>query len=232
MKLFDKYRKGDTNEEELYAMTESLIKQKFDQELREKMSRRLAEEYGISRTTAAVRTLRLNWVRWSAGVAAALLIGIVAWQVVGDSSPSYQALTNEYLAMHYPNNETRKGASDISEQRGQAIAAYNRKDFATSARLRALVTTSEEATTDDFFFLGLSYLYQETPQGAEAIEPLLQATKDPTEELQDEAKWYLALAYVAAGQFTEARALLEERIRAGVWKVAEAKALLDSLPKK
>lgn len=230
MKLFDKYRKGDTNEEELNTMTESLIKQKFDQELRQRMSHRLEEEYGIRRT-AATRTIQLNWRRWSMGVAAALLIGIVAWQAVGDRSSSYQSLTEEYLALHYANNETRKGASDISEQRGAAIDAYNREDFATSARLRTVVTASEEATTKDFFFLGLSYLYQNPPDGALAIEPLRLAMADPSGELQDEAKWYLTLAYVSAGQFANARELLDERISAGVWKVAEAKALLHSLPK-
>ena len=44
MNLFDKYRANNINEDELSTMTQQLIKQKFDLELRQKMARRLEEE--------------------------------------------------------------------------------------------------------------------------------------------------------------------------------------------
>ncbi len=233
MNLFDKYRTNTTNEDELGTMTQKLVKQKFDHELRQKMGNRLQEEYGITRDGAPGGLIvRMKVLRWSLSVAAALLIGIVAWQVVGDHSPTHQSLTKEYLAAHYPNNELRKGATDISEKRGAAIAAYNKGDFETSARLREEIATLPEANTEDFFFLGISYLYQNPPKGEQAIEPLQKAVADPTGKglIQEEAEWYLTLAYVEAGRFAAAREMLNEKIRNGGWNASKARDLLNSLP--
>jgi tetratricopeptide (TPR) repeat protein len=233
MSLFDKYRTNSTNEDELGAMTQQLVKQKFDHELRQKMTHRLREEYGITRDgESGVRIVRMKVLRWSLSVAAALLIGIVAWQVVGDRSPSYQSLTKEYLAAHYPNNELRKGATEISEKRGAAIAAYNKGDFETSARLREEIARMPEANTEDFFFLGISYLYQDPPKGEQAIGPLEKAVSDPTGTglIQEETEWYLTLAYVEAGRFAAAREMLNKKIRNGGWNASKVRDLLHSLP--
>ena len=233
MKLFDKYRANNINEDELSTMTKQLIKQKFDRELRQKMGHRLQEEYGITRDGAASgRIVRRKIFRWSLSVAAALLIGVVAWQVVGDVTPTYQSLTKEYLANHYPNNELRKGASEISEKRAEAILAYNKGDFETSARIREEIATMPQANTEDFFFLGISYLYQDPPKGEQAIGPLQTAVADPTGKglIQEETEWYLTLAYVAAGRFDAAREMLEKKIRNGGWNATKASDLLHSLP--
>ncbi|WP_367391307.1 tetratricopeptide repeat protein [Lewinella sp. LCG006] len=233
MNLFDKYRTNNINEDELGEITQQLVKQKFDLELRQKMTHRLREEYGITRDGASGgRVVPMKIMRWSLSVAAALLIGVVAWQVVGDQSPTYQSLTKEYLAAHYPNNELRKGATDISELRGAAIAAYNEEDFETSARLREEIVKLPEANTEDYFFLGISYLYQDPPQGELAIEPLQKAVADPTGTglIREETEWYLTLAYVEAGRFTAARKLLHKRIRSGGWNASKASDLLQSLP--
>lgn len=233
MKLFEKYRVNNINEDELNTMTQQLIKQKFDGELRGKMAYRLKEEYGITRgETASGQISGRMILRWSLSVAAALLIGIVAWQVIGDHSPTYQSLTKEYLATYYPNNELRKGATEISKKRSEAIAAYNKEDFETSARLREEVVVLPGANSEDYFFLGVSYLYQNPPKGELAIEPLLKGLEDParTSLLEEETKWYLTLAYVQAGQFAPARELLEERIQKGGWNASKASDLLHSLP--
>lgn len=233
MNLFDKYRANNINEDELSTMTQQLIKQKFDLELRQKMARRLEEEYGITRDGAANRRIaRMKILRWSLSVAAALLIGVVAWQVFDNTKPTYQSLTREYLAAHYPNNELRKGATEISELRGAAVAAYNQGDFEASARIREEIAMMPQANTEDFFFLGISYLYQDPPKGEQAIEPLQKAVADPTGTglIQEEAEWYLTLAYVEAGRFAAAREMLEKKIRNGGWNASKARDLLNSLP--
>ena len=115
-------------------------------------------------------------------------------------------------------------------QRLRSVDAYNAGDFVTSARIREIVTASPEATTEDFFFQGAAYLYQVPPQGENAIEPLLRAGVDPTGELYYESRWHLALAYVAAKRYDEARPLLQERIDANSWNAEKAAALLEALP--
>lgn len=233
MKLFEKYRANNINEDDLSTMTQQFVKQKFDGELRQKMSSRLREEYGITRDgTPSGRIVKMKIFRWSLSVAAALLIGVVAWQVVGDHTPTYQSLTREYLAIHYPNNELRKGASEISEKRAEAIFAYNKGDFETSARIREEIALMPEANTEDFFFLGISYLYQDPPKGEQAIEPLQKAVADPTGKglIQEETEWYLTLAYVEAGRFAAAREMLAKKISNGGWNASKASDLLHSLP--
>jgi hypothetical protein len=233
MNLFEKYRTNNIKEDELGTMTQQFLKQKFDHELRQKMTHRLQEEYGITREgTPGARIASRKMLRWSLRVAAVLLIGMVAWQVVGDRTPTYQSLTQEYLAAHYPNNELRKGATKISEKRSEAVFAYNRGDFEKSARLREEIVLMPEANTEDLFFLGISYLYQDPPKGEQAIEPLEKAVADPTGTslIQEESEWYLTLAYVEAGRFAAARKMLNEKIRNGGWNASKATDLLNSLP--
>mgnify|MGYP001796381696 CR=1 FL=1 len=144
MKLFDKYYHNETNEEEQSAMTELLIQRKYDQELRQKMAQRLAQQYGIKRTpqVRATKVRRLQVIRWGASIAAAVLIGFAIWQF-GSPQLGYQALTAEYLSEHMPETVRGKGWAEVLEQRDAAIQAYVTKDFASSAEHWELVSQSE-----------------------------------------------------------------------------------------
>jgi hypothetical protein len=227
MKLFDKYRLNQANEEEVSAMTEKLINNKFDQERRKAYADKLTKEYGISRSSSA-NTFRMTTTRWIIGVAAVLLVGVVSWQLL-ISTGSYTTLTNEYLAIHYPNNETRKGATNLSELRAAAITAYNNKDYQQAAELRSQVVEQAEANEYDFFFLGLSYLYQQPAQTELAIRAFQQAINYPAKELLQESEWYLSLAYLKANQLDQARTLLQKRVKDNRWNAEKAARLLKAL---
>jgi thioredoxin-like negative regulator of GroEL len=94
-----------------------------------------------------------------------------------------------------------------------------------------MVTASPEATTEDFFFLGVAYLYLIPPEAVKAIAPLIRAGADPSGELYDEARWHLALAYVETKQFAQAREILTERHQASTWNAERAAELLQKIPK-
>lgn len=231
MKLFEKYRQNQADDQEQAAMTELFIKQKFDQDLRHKMTQRLAKDYGIKRetTTTSTKTRRLQLIRWGGSIAAAVLVGLAIWQVA-QPQLSYQELTNNYLSVYTSSNERRKGAEDISEQRTLAIDAYSDRDFVRAAELRQIVVQSPEATEDDYFYLGLSYLYQEPPQVAAAINALQTGLALPARELTEEMQWYLSLAYLKAERISEARLLLNQIVENQQWNAKKAGRLLKVLP--
>lgn len=231
MKLFDKYRQDRTSEEEQAEMTELFIQKKFDQQLRSKMSARLEQDYGITRTaagrTSAVR--RQMIIRWASSIAAAILVGFAIWQIASPQA-NYQQLTDELLTAYVPSDEVRKGAGDFSEQRVQAINAYGRKEFAQSAQLRQVIVQAGAAVEEDFFYLGVSLLSQESPQPAAAVEALQQALAIPQGQLREEAEWYLSLAYLKSDRLSEARSLLTQIVNGNQWKAEPAARLLKTLP--
>ncbi len=231
MKLFDKYRQNSANEEEKAAMTELFIQQKYDKELKDKMKKRLERDHGITRNRSQQGTAlrRKMVVRWVSSIAAAVLIGLAIWQV---ASPrlNYQNMADEMLTAYIPSNEMRKGAGDFSEERGEAIIAYNRQDFERSAQLRELIAKGGAATEEDFFYLGVSFLSQEQVQVAPAIEALQNALNIPQGQLRQEAQWYLSLAYLKADRIADARSLLERIVNENEWKASSAARLLEVLP--
>lgn len=231
MKLFEKYRHNQADDKEQAAMTELFIKHKYDQELRQKMTQRLAQQYGIKRddnaTTGRIRLLQ--FIRWGTSIAAAVLVGLAIWQVA-QPQLSYQELTTEYLSVYTASNERRKGAEDISEQRTAAIDAYSARDFVRSAQLRQVVVDSEEAIEDDYFYLGLSYLYQTPPQAEAAITALQDGLALPASELAEEIRWYLSLAYLKADRLQEAQQQLQQIVDQKWWNAKKAKKLLKALP--
>lgn len=230
MKLFDKYQHSEANEEEQSIVTERLIQNKFNQELRQKMAQRLDQEYGIKRETGSARMRRLQLIRWGSGIAAAILVGLAIWQL---STPEldYQALTAEYLTEYVPTNERGKGLEDAFEQRAAAIDAYLVKDFERAAELRKLVTDSEYAEAEDFFYLGLSYLYQNPPQINAAVAALQEANRYTDSLVEEETQWFLSLAYLQAEQLHNARPLLQAIVTNRQWNAAKARKLLKRLPR-
>lgn len=233
MKIFNKYLNNTTSDQEQEAITELFIREKFNNELRQKMTQRLQANYGIARDQPGGKSTRLNRlqiIRWGSSIAAAILIGFAVWYVTAPT-PSYQQLTNEYLAEHIPSNERRKGAAEISQLRAAAIDAYSKQDYVKSAELRKQVTEYPEARGEDFFYLGLSYLFQEKAQLAPAIEALRSAVEFPTGHYyQEESQWFLSLAYIKAERIEEARALLQSTVDQQLWNANKAQQLLEALP--
>ena len=169
-------------------------------------------------------------IRWSIGIAATLLLALVAWQLVSTPALGKQELLALYLQDHFTNAETRKSDTPTDQLRQESISAYNGKDFAQAARLRQQVVDRDSAVTkDDFFYLGLSYLYQQPPNTEQAIQWLRRAQTLPGRKYALEGQWHLALAYLAQGQDEQARPLLENLIGGQQWKAREASALLPLL---
>ena len=230
MNLLKKYTSDQLAPEELEQTSDRLLNKLFDRELKSTWSDRLAREQGIQREVVHMPTRRRSY-RWLAAAAAAVLLGLVGWLwlPVGEDDP--RQLADGFLVTPFPNSEVRKDASEVDAQRMLAIQAYNEGDFKTAAQQReAIIEAGEQVEKEDLFYLGLSYLYQAPAQPGLAATYLQAALQHPAPRLQAEARWFLALAYVKAAKYEQARPLLEAIAAEGGWQAREAAALLQAVP--
>jgi len=114
------------------------------------------------------------------------------------NQPPYEQLVIASLDKPYEHTNNRKGVI-MEDSRTQAIDAYVAKDYKKAIDSYQLITSSENATIEDHFFLGLSYLYVD--QTSNAIPKLKKALAIPTTAKSDFRSkeiihWYLALAYL------------------------------------
>ncbi len=224
MKILPTYTKKEISPEELERTSERFLQEMFQDELRRKWGKRLRDEHQLDRVQTGKRRVILRWV---AGIAATLLLAVAAWQWLSPQTPNKQELLALYLQDHFSNAETRKSDTAVDELRQEAISAYKRKDFQQAAILRQQLVDKDSALIkDDFFYLGLSYLYQQPPNTKQAITWLLRAQEMPGRKYQLEGQWSLALAYLAQGEDEKARPILEVLVTGQQWKTEEAAALL------
>ena len=227
MKILPTYTKKKISPEELERTSERFLQEMFEDELRRKWRKRLKDEHQLDRGAHSNRRIALRWI---AGIAATLLLALVGWQLLLPEAPQKEELLAQYLQDHYTDAITRKNGEISNQLRQEAISAYNEKDFGRAAALRQqLLAEGLAITKDDYFYLGLSYLYQQPPNTEQAIQWLLQAQAMPGRKYALEGKWSLALAYLAQGNDNQARPLLEELVEDQQWKAEEAAELLRLL---
>ncbi|MEL6658891.1 MAG: hypothetical protein AAFP77_10345 [Bacteroidota bacterium] len=227
MKTSEKYTQPHLSGKELEKTSEQMLDALHDRQLRKRWQQQLKDDYQMPprRRTSVIRKLR-PWLAIAASLALILSV-VYLWPV----TPKDQyALLDEYLAQPFANKEGRKSDAILDSLRSYAIAAYTEGNFSEAARLRQqLVDRDSAIIEEDVLYLGLSYLYQDPPQGQAAIPHLERARQWPFGKFTAESRWFLALAYLQAEQIPAARQVLEE-IAASNWRTVEAEALLKQLP--
>ena len=118
---------------------------------------------------------------------------------------------------------------NLSAQRADAIQAYRVKDFKTSAAIRKTIVDSSEYTPEDQLYLGLSLLYQSPPQANDAIMVFETILADDDVKSDEEARWFLALAYLQADQVDAAKEVLQEIVDNNSWNAKNASEIITEL---
>lgn len=227
MKLFEKYTRENLTGHELEELSERVLQSHFAEEDKARWTRRLAEEFGVRRNPVKVKTA---YHRWWIGLAAAIA-GLVVWTIFPSQPNQLQQLTDEMLAVPFANSEERKSLDSLSELKVAAIAAYNQGDFKTAAaRRQQYVDQTTAAGKEDFFYLGISYLYQRPARPKRAVEQLEKAYRFTGGRYHRETRWFLALAYIKDERYSDARPLLQMIVTDAKWRVEEAMQLLAYLP--
>lgn len=229
MKILPTYTKEKISTEELEKTSERFLQEMFNDELKKKWAQKLQDEHQLERN---VGTGRVRLLRWGLSIAAAVLLAIAAWFVLAPASPNQGELLAAYLEDHLGNGgAARQQGSADNELRVGAIEAYQSEDYAQAAVLRQELIDQGGVNIikDDFFYLGLSYLYQTPPKAQEAITYLERTNEMPGRKFELEGQWSLALAYLLDGRAADARPILERLVAGDSWKAEEAGLLLETL---
>lgn len=162
-------------------------------------------------------------------IAAAIVFLVVAagllWQLFNSATP--QELYAEHIS--FPSvPEVRGKAQKDSLAWERAIQAYKKKDFQQSVELLEPFSTSDTFSYRSFasFYQGLAYLQIEQPQ--EAIQRFQQVERPGL--YTEQVDWYIALAYLQAGDEEGARTALQKILdQQGHYKAKEAEKVLGGL---
>ncbi len=239
------------------AVEEQLIKQlfevKFDKEHKERWEHLLTEQYNIppNQSTIAkvaqpksrnlpnavpplhqssVFTRFRKWLSVAAIFICLLGLSLLYPMFSSTNTANYMQLVDNYLVeKHFAPPQTRMATQTVSELWARATESYQNGDYEASAQHIQHIVDRGTATTEHFFYLGLSYLYQTQTDYPNAIQSFLQARQLNQHQYEDEISWYLSLAYVKNKELDNAKKELKNIVEKGNWKELEAKKLLESL---
>lgn len=153
---------------------------------------------------------------WSASVAvAAILIVSIGMQPKYSTEELYDSY---FTAQQHFETTPSRGASVLSPERLEMLSSatelYHREEYSAAARIyeRALDGVAEDEIPED---VSLFYAVSLVQSGIadQAIKVLRVVAENDEAELQDQARWNLALALMGSGQRSEAAAILDQLIR-------------------
>ena len=231
MENINKYKQGQFSVEELESFTYDFMRAKYDEDRKDRWQGILANTYGMKREGNPERQVLpfRKIMPWIGAAAAAILIGL--FLVPFDQTiteQTYAQMVDQFLQEDFLDNQSIiKGDQDASQLNIEAILAYNQQDFTTAINKYQAFIATGNASNEQYFFLGMSYLYNE--QYADASLSLQEVTSnDPSQKFLSEAQWFVALAYLKNEQLTEARSTLLS-IETTDWNYEKAQRLLSVL---
>ena len=153
--------------------------------------------------------LRRNLIRIGWGLAAACIAGIIAVSVFVNpvNNHTYETLYNEYFTP-YPNviEATKRSEYHNLTLKEEAFYEYDLGNYATAIEKFSVINEKEKDATL-LFYLGNAYMAIGKTEDAIHNFKLI---GDSDHKFQNQAKWYLCLAYLKNGQIEEVKNILGE----------------------
>lgn len=231
--LLTEYKNNLLSTSDTEGIEKKMIDAISERELKQKWAKMLAAE-GIERSSADTTPVRkisgnrsiIIW-RYAAGIAASFLFVAVMWQLVGSFSKTSSELADEFLQTNrFESPSVRMGTNEDTKNWEEAKNAYRDAQFEKAiAALEAIPHPSNE----QLFYLGLSNLYQDSPNYEKAAYYFRSNLERRESNFKDESRWFLALSLIKMNEKAEAKVLLEQLNKKGGWKSKEAKELLKTL---
>lgn len=228
MKNIDHYLDGNLSSEEMEKMTKKLIEEQIFEEKRKTWAKELERTHSVRRDVPILNKKSKNRRIWFS-IAAAILIILISFPVYNafySTTPSSIALAEDLLANPFPNNELRKGQTDIDELKVKAITAYNTKNYEEAVLYYEQVSAQGQMSETDYLFLGLSYLYGKNQDVNQAVANLESAQKAVTNKYEEETNLYLSLALIKQGAQDKAHKILQKIVETKAWKYKDAEKIL------
>jgi tetratricopeptide (TPR) repeat protein len=206
---------------DMKAHLKALDEKSFSQEAASKLQASVTENI-------KGKVIQSFWQRnaWLTGIAACLVLGLVAFLWVSNSS-SANSLFAKYYAP-YPNvvAAVERGET-IQDATKQAMQAYESGDYTRAIQGLQQIANNDPEASSLYLYLGISYI--ETSQLDSAKVYLEKATADAASKLHTQAKWYLALAYLKNKEKEQAIVHLQSLSQESGVYAQKARQLLDDL---
>lgn len=167
------------------------------------------------------------WYWMAASISLALLVGGGAYFLNSRPSVSPQALYASNFSTYEAPVLFRSGEKEEVSMLKAAFVEYNRKEYRTAADLFAKTLQEKPGLIVPQFYIGQCELALKQPEKAIPSFGKVIAHGDNAYVMQ--AKWYLALAYLATGKQTQAIPLLRELSQQNSAFSEQANRILEEL---
>lgn len=168
---------------------------------------------------------RMTFRRVLSIAASFLVLAVAGWWVVGAGQSAEPHALYAVYAEAYNVSLTVRGTND-AEGFHQAQMAYQKGDYATAFKEFQALAQQDSGAAQYTFYAGVSALLNE--EAALAIPLFKNLLAQPNHLFVEQARWYLALAYLQEGDAAFAKTYLSE-IKTGAFKAEEAVDILESL---
>lgn len=239
--MIDRYLEGRLNKEDLILFEERLKSDpEFAQDLeihkmainavfvhgRDELKQKLNDIHDnrIKKTI----TMRVSY-RVAASIAAVFLISSVVFYLTANRTPNYSKLFDESF-VPYQDMISQQSRGDNSENKpliNDAMKYYNEKKFDKAILLFDKIVKNKQSNDAVIYYYGISCLGSK--ENNIAIELLSQLSVNPGSMFFEQAKWYLALAYLYKQDKENTAKILHEIILKGTFNSQKAKELLDKI---
>lgn len=163
-------------------------------------------------------------------IAASLAIIIFTWQyfIVTEDNPASRNLFSEYFEP-YPMVLSQRSEADTAGHAAlinQAVQEYANGNYSSAANAFHQLMDIHAENISYRFYIGLSLLGSN--KGSEAIEILEEMLQTKGHLFTEQSRWYLALAYISAGDKEKAIELLNA-IKPGEFHYAKSRLIISEL---
>jgi len=188
-------------------VTRALVKLRLDKDLKQRLSEKLYEKHGIRKSKSS--KIKYLW---------GLLVFVLGALVVSyfvfsekDTVSHYESLAEEYLIEPYDLNALvirgQDDSSTVSILRKEAGQAYAEELYQRTAEKFSQIEQLSAADEEDYFYMGLAYLYMEPTKSKEAASYFKKALNLHS-TYEQESSWYLSLSLLQSGEIGEAKKYL------------------------
>lgn len=211
---------------------ESILYAKHKQNIKEELIQHSIIKSGTSQSNEnhPQKSTLKNLVPFIRNIAAAFVLAIAAYFLFIDrpseTLDSNSLVVNHLMEFHKPPSSLMSGDEVESDPWKIAIESYKVEKFELAIDQ---IENIPDKTNQQFLYSALSKLYSEDTQGA--INDFKSILNGDNKMHQDEAQWFLSLAYLKSDNVDKAKSLLRTIIETKSWNANTASTLLDSLDK-
>ena len=232
MEKLSDYLKGKLSESASEELTRKLIHAKLDQSQKRKWQKNLKEQYQVSRTRPSKKNKQILVYHHWRSIAAVFFVITLAFLFYLSQLPSLEEQAMAYLVeqKHQTKSDIKRGNTTTnSPLKLQAYKAYKENQYEKAQQAFEKLILQNPTEISAHFYLGLSHLYSKNYTAAISQLKTVQSVQKNNDSFQQEADWFLALAYILKGSDKLAQNELEKIVNTKGWNFEKAVVFLEAI---